>query len=78
MMWDWVRWGLGLFFATLLLPGPAVANCHMLQRKRKGRKCGLQPPRPQTSPTPLLLMEVTKPHLLPSAVVGVAGEEGLF
>lgn len=69
--------GFGAFFFTPLLPpGPPVANCHMLQRKRKERKCGLQPPCPQTSPAPLVLMEVTEPHLLPSEAVGVAGEEG--
>lgn len=73
--------GLGGFFLTTLLlqpPGPAIANCRMLQWKRKGRKCGLQPPRPQMSPAPLMLMEITKSHLLSSEAVGEAGEEGLL
>lgn len=58
MMWDWV--GFGFFFTTLLLhpPSPPIANCRMLPRKRKGRRCGLQPPRPQSaaplSPTSFL------------------------
>lgn len=76
MMWDWVGWFF-FFFTTLLLQPlvPHIANCHMLQQKRKGRKSGPRPPRPQTSPTSLMLMEMMKSHLLSSEAVGEAGKD---
>lgn len=74
MMWDWV----GCFFFTSLLLQPLrSSHCKLSHApaEKKGEEIWVPS---QTSPTSLMLMEMTKSHLLSSEAVGEAGEEGFF